>query len=118
MSEVLTNLSNDLAAAVEAAGTSIVRVEGRGRVAASGIVWSADGAILTAHHVLEQEENIRIGLADGRTVSRLFGRPRSDNRPCRAARQRRAVCRPLRGQSPTACGLGTSCWPSAGPAAL
>ena len=75
MSEVLSNLSDALAAAVETAGPSIVRVEARRRLPASGIVWSADGVIVTAHHVVEQDDNIGIGLADGRTVAAsLVGR--------------------------------------------
>jgi S1-C subfamily serine protease len=75
VSEVLSDLSAALAAAVEAAGPSIVRVEARDHVPASGIVWSADGAIVSAHHVIEQDDNIRLGLADGRTVSaKLVGR--------------------------------------------
>jgi S1-C subfamily serine protease len=75
VSEVLSGLSNALAAAVEAAGPSVVRVEGRERVPATGIVWSADGVILTAHHVVEQDENIQVGLADGRSVrASLAGR--------------------------------------------
>ena len=73
--EALTSLSDALASAVETAGPSIVRVEGRRRLPASGIVWSADGLIVTAHHVVEQDENIGIGLADGRTVTAtLVGR--------------------------------------------
>ena len=75
MSEVLATLSNALADAVEIAGPSIVRVEARRRLPASGIVWSADGIIVTAHHVVEEDENIGIGFADGRTVSAsLVGR--------------------------------------------
>jgi S1-C subfamily serine protease len=75
MSQTLTNLSDALAAAVETAGQSVVRVEGRRRIPASGIVWSADGVIVTAHHVVEQDEAIGIGLADGREiVATLVGR--------------------------------------------
>ena len=75
MSEFLANLSSALAAAVETAEPSMVRVEARRRLPASGIVWSADGIIVTAHHVVEEDENIGIGLADGRTVSAsLVGR--------------------------------------------
>jgi S1-C subfamily serine protease len=75
MSEVLSGLSSALAGAVEAAGPSVVRVEGRERVPATGIVWSADGVILTAHHVLEQDQSIQVGLADGRSVrASLAGR--------------------------------------------
>lgn len=75
MTQVLTNLSNDLAAVVEAAGPSLVRVEGRRRLPASGIVWAADGVVVTAHHVLRQDENIGLGLSDGSTVTAsLVGR--------------------------------------------
>jgi S1-C subfamily serine protease len=69
MANALESLSDALASAVEAAGPSIVRVEGRRRLPASGVVLSADGVIVTAHHVLEQDENIGIGLADGRTLT-------------------------------------------------
>ena len=69
MGQVLSNLSNDLAATVEAAGASVVQVDARHRLAASGIVWSSDGIIVTAHHVVEREETIGVGLPDGQTVS-------------------------------------------------
>ncbi len=69
MTNALESLSDALAGAVEAAGPHIVRVEGRRRLPASGVVFAADGVIVTAHHVLEQDENIGIGLADGRTVT-------------------------------------------------
>lgn len=68
MAEALQNLSNAMADAVEAAGKSIVRVEGRRRMPASGIVWSADGVIVTAHHVVEHDE-VTIGLPNGEEVS-------------------------------------------------
>jgi S1-C subfamily serine protease len=75
MSPVLQQLSNDLASTVEAAGPAIVRVEARRRLPASGIVWSADGVIVTSHHGVEQDENIKIGLADRQTVpATLVGR--------------------------------------------
>jgi len=75
MADVLQGLSDDLAAAVETAGQSIVRVEGRRRQAASGVVWSADGLIVTAHHVIERDENIKIGLPNGEsTTATLVGR--------------------------------------------
>ena len=72
---VLSDLSNALAAATENAGAGVVRVEARPRLPASGIVWSADGVIVTAHHTVEQEDNIAIGLADGKTTTaKLIGR--------------------------------------------
>ena len=66
---MLAALSDGLATAVEAAGRSVVRVDARRRQAASGIVWTAAGVIVTADHVLERDEDVKVGLADGRTVS-------------------------------------------------
>ena len=75
MTEVLKQFSDGLASAVETAGQTVVRVEARRRIPASGILWSADGLIVTAHHVVEQEDNIGIGLADGQTLTAtLVGR--------------------------------------------
>jgi S1-C subfamily serine protease len=59
---------------VEAAGLSVVRVEGRDRLPATGLVWSADGVVVTAHHVLERDA-VRVGLPGGGTApARLVGR--------------------------------------------
>lgn len=74
-SSILQRLSNDLAGAVDRAGASIVRVEARRSNPASGVVWSADGLILTAHHVLERDDNIKVVLDDGRELTAsLVGR--------------------------------------------
>jgi S1-C subfamily serine protease len=75
----LTDLSDALAAAVERAGSYTVRVNARRRMPASGIVW-ADGVVLTADHVIERDEEITVGLADGRSVpATIAGRdPGSD----------------------------------------
>ena len=72
----IQQFSDALAAAVEGASASVVRVEGRHRgPSSSGIVWSADGAIVTADHKIEREEGIEVGLPDGRKVpARLVGR--------------------------------------------
>jgi len=67
--ETLQNLSDEMATLVTAGGNAIVRVEGRQRQAASGIIWRNDGLILTAHHVLEREEGITVGLPDGTTTT-------------------------------------------------
>ncbi len=61
--------SNDLAALVSAAAPGTVRVEARRRMPATGIVWSADGLILTANHVVQRDDGIQIGLEDGSTVT-------------------------------------------------
>jgi S1-C subfamily serine protease len=75
MSEFLSNLSAALAETVHVVSPGLVRVEGRRRLAASGIVWSADGLIVTAHHVVRQDDSIGLGLPDGRTATAtLIGR--------------------------------------------
>jgi len=75
MSQALSDLSSALAAAVEIASASVVRVDARRRMPASGIVWSADGLIVTAHHIVEQDDNIGIGLPDGGSATAaLVGR--------------------------------------------
>ena len=75
MSTSLKQFSDALVALVEAAGPFVVQVNARRRLPASGIVWSADGVIVTAHHVVEQSENIQVGLPDGETVpATLVGR--------------------------------------------
>jgi S1-C subfamily serine protease len=65
----LAELSEQLASAVEIAGASVARVEARRGNAASGIVWTAEGHILTADHALEREEDITVGLGDGRSLA-------------------------------------------------
>lgn len=70
----LNALSNDLAGAVEALGASVVRVNGRKRLPATGIVW-AEGVIVTASHVLTRDDQLTVGLADGSSVAAaLIGR--------------------------------------------
>ncbi len=74
MTEILSQYSNALAEIVEAAGQTVVRVEGRRRLPASGIVW-ADGIVVTSHHALERDEDLRVGLPDGHAVTAtLVGR--------------------------------------------
>jgi S1-C subfamily serine protease len=88
MANVLNSLSDELAGLVEASAPSIVRVEARRRLAATGIVWSEDGLIVTAHHVVERRASeIGVGLPDGKTVSaELVGRdPSTDVAVLRAA---------------------------------
>jgi S1-C subfamily serine protease len=77
-----------MAGLVEAVGPSIVRVEARRRLPASGVAYSADGLVVTANHVVEQDDNITLGLADGSTVSAtLVGRdPATDVALLRAER--------------------------------
>ena len=75
MSNILTGLSDAVAETVSTAGASVVRVEARDRLPASGIAWSSPGIIVTAHHVVDRDENIIVGLPGGETVAaELVGR--------------------------------------------
>ena len=93
MPDVLQSLSDDLVATVETAGPSVVRVEGRQRMPATGIVWSADGVIVTAHHVVTRDEDLSVGLPDGSVVNAaLIGRdPSTDIAALRAEAKGLAV---------------------------
>ncbi len=72
--EKWTELSDRLSALAEDGGRSVVRVEAR-RGPASGVVWSPDGVVVTAHHNVEWDEDIEVGLADGRSIrAELRGR--------------------------------------------
>ncbi len=71
----LSELSNALADLVERTGSVVVRVEGRNRMPATGVVYSADGVIVTAHHVVERDDNLAVGLPNGESVPvQLVGR--------------------------------------------
>ena len=75
MANVLSELSNDLADVVDAAAPGVARVAARRRHAASGVVWSADGVIVTAHHVVERENDILVTLDGGDDIgAELVGR--------------------------------------------
>ena len=110
----LSELSNALADLVERTGSAVVRVEGRNRMPATGVVYSADGVIVTAHHVVERDDNLAIGLPNGESVpAQLVGRDPSTDlavlrvtggqlERCRMGRRRRTA-----GRQP---GLGA--WPA------
>ena len=63
----LLALSNDLAAAVEGAGQSVVAVHARPRTPSSGVHWR-QGVIVTADHTVKRDEDISVGLPDGRMI--------------------------------------------------
>lgn len=76
---IFTNISDALADAVEKAAASVVLVDGRRRFPASGVLYTED-LVLTADHVLERDEEIRVILADGKEITaEVAGRdPSSD----------------------------------------
>jgi S1-C subfamily serine protease len=84
----LTNLSDQLADAVQTAGAWTVRVQARRGPPASGIVLAPD-LVVTADHVVDQsrEDSIKLGLPDGSEVSAsLVGRdPATDIAVVRAS---------------------------------
>lgn len=69
------DVSNSTAAAVDAAAPSVVGVAARRKFPATGIVWDADGHIVTANHVVRHDENITIILPNAETAdATLVGR--------------------------------------------
>ena len=71
---VLVELSDALADAAEKAGKATVLVNARRRMPASGIVYASD-LVLTADHVVERDEDIKVILADGAEIpARVAGR--------------------------------------------
>jgi S1-C subfamily serine protease len=77
---LLAQFSDELARAVEAAGQAVVAVKARRRVPGSGVLWSPAGTVVTADHVLERDDDVRVQLADGRELAAtVIGRdPSSD----------------------------------------
>ncbi|MBV9866130.1 MAG: trypsin-like peptidase domain-containing protein [Abitibacteriaceae bacterium] len=72
---VLVSLSNELANVVERVAPSVVRVDDGSRLTATGIVWSADGSIITTSHGVERDEDLTIELHDGtRHAAKVVGR--------------------------------------------
>ena len=75
----LAALSEAMTAAAARAGAAIVTVKARQRMPATGVAFAPD-LILTANHVVEQDEDIRLVLPDGSEVlAQVAGRdPGSD----------------------------------------
>ncbi len=72
-------LSAAMADAVEKAAASTVLVDARRRYPASGIVFSTD-LVLTADHIVEREEDVKVGLPDGSQVRAIVaGRDASND---------------------------------------
>jgi S1-C subfamily serine protease len=71
---VLSDFSQELSAAAEKAGPSVVTVRGRHRLPSSGIHWRK-GVIVTADHTVRREEDVTVLLPDGKRVAaKLAGR--------------------------------------------
>jgi S1-C subfamily serine protease len=79
MSNALKDLSDSLSAAVESASSYTLLVDARRRYPASGIAYAPD-LVLTADHVVTREDDLHVGLPDGKSLpATLAGRdPGSD----------------------------------------
>jgi S1-C subfamily serine protease len=69
----LKEFSDDIAELVEKASQSVVRVDARRGRAGTGIVWDS-GLVLTANHVVEQEDDIEIVVDEKSAKATLAGR--------------------------------------------
>jgi serine protease Do len=70
----LTELSAQLATAVEVAGNSVVAIHARRRIPSSGIVWR-DGVIVSASHTVRRDDEITVTLPSGDSaVATIAGR--------------------------------------------
>jgi serine protease DegQ len=69
----LKDLSKDIETLVEKVSKSVVRVDARRGRAGTGIVWDS-GLVLTANHVVEQEQEIEVVADDKSTKATLVGR--------------------------------------------
>ncbi len=77
--DILSALSDGMAKAVDEISPAVVRVNGRRRRSASGVVY-APRMVLTASHVLEREEDLSVVAGDGDThAARLVGRDTSSD---------------------------------------
>jgi S1-C subfamily serine protease len=69
----LTDLSRDMAEIVDRLAPSIVRVDARHGRPATGIIW-ADNLVLSADHVIEQDDTIQVSGAPGTVKASVVGR--------------------------------------------
>jgi S1-C subfamily serine protease len=71
---ILETISNEFASAAERAGGSVVAVHARRWMPTSGIEWKK-GVVVTVHHGVQRDEDIKVLLDGGRVVSaKLAGR--------------------------------------------
>ena len=74
MSSELSAISEGIAALVKSAERTVVQVDARRRYPASGIVWSEEGLIVTANHVV-RKDRAHVGLSNGSGLeATLLGR--------------------------------------------
>jgi len=73
-SSALSELSSQLAAAVETAANSIVAIHARRRIPSSGVIWR-DGVVVAASHTVRRDDDIPVTLPSGDSViAKVAGR--------------------------------------------
>jgi S1-C subfamily serine protease len=72
-SSVITSFSQELAAAAEQVGPSVVTVCARHRVPSSGIHWR-QGIVVTADHTIRREDDITILYKSKSVAAKVAGR--------------------------------------------
>lgn len=79
MGDMLQKLGQEMAGLVDGAAASVLQVDARRRLPATGIAWT-ERLVITANHVVEADDDITIGTAVGdRIAAELIGRdPRRD----------------------------------------
>src|SRR5207244_8173916 len=71
---ILETISSEFASAAEKVGSSVVAVHARRWMPTSGIEWKK-GVVVTVHHGVQRDEDIKVLLGGGRAVSaKLAGR--------------------------------------------
>ena len=85
---------------------SVVQIHTEGRGAGTGIIWNADGQIITNNHVVAKDNaRVQVFLADGRTLDAKVLHRNPLTRPCITQSYRRKPettwCRRL---------IKTACW--------
>src|SRR3954468_9930042 len=67
-SSTLSELSSQLATAVETAARCVVSIHARKRIPSSGIVWR-DGVIVSASHTVKRDDEIPVTLPGGESAT-------------------------------------------------
>ena len=72
---LLASFSSELAGVVERAAPSVVRIDDGSRLTATGLIWAADGLVVTTSHGVERDHDLTVEGADGsRHIAALLGR--------------------------------------------
>lgn len=70
----LKNLSNAFVQTVQNLENTVLQVKARRRMPATGFVWSDDGLVVTANHVVEFDSDIEVNLNEQTFSASLIGR--------------------------------------------